>query len=101
MVFVILILLLFVFIIIVNKRQDFKTAFMELYLILVIGNWFDGIVIDKFWVSQKSWIIPETIGIPHIKSWSRILIGRAIGTIAYIPIAALISFIFVHISIVL
>lgn len=97
----ILILLLFVFIVVWNKRQDFKVAFMELYIILAISNWFDGIVIDKLWVSQKSWIIPETIGIPHVKSWKTILVRRTLGMIVYIPIAAIIAFIFEKISIIL
>ncbi|MCD8027330.1 MAG: hypothetical protein LUF02_01405 [Erysipelotrichaceae bacterium] len=70
-------------------------------MILVIGNWFDGIVIDRLWVSQKSWIIPEIIDIPYIKSWKTILVRRILGMIVYIPIAAIISFIFVKISLVL
>ncbi|MCD8188684.1 MAG: hypothetical protein LUD78_00410 [Clostridiales bacterium] len=94
-----LILLLFVFVVPVNRTQDFKTAFLELYLILVVGNWFDGIMIDRFWVSRKSWEIPQAVGIPYVKTWRRIFISRSIGTVVYIPIAAGLAWLFVKLSI--
>ncbi|MCD8188681.1 MAG: hypothetical protein LUD78_00395 [Clostridiales bacterium] len=94
-----LVILLFVFMVIVNKTQDFGAAFSDLYLILVIGNWFDGIVIDRFWVSRKSWVIPETAGIPHLKPWKTVLVRRTLGTFAYIPIAAIFALIFSKLSI--
>jgi hypothetical protein len=43
-----------------NHVTDFKTAFLQSCLFLIVMNWFDGIVIDWFWVGHsKIWIIPE------------------------------------------
>ena len=42
-----------------NHVTDFKTAYIQAVLFLVVVNWFDGIVIDKLWVEHsKIWIIP-------------------------------------------
>ena len=41
-----------------NRVTDFKTAYRQAYLFLVVMNWFDGIVIDRLWVSRgKIWRI--------------------------------------------
>ena len=41
-----------------NHVTDFKTAYFQSFLFLVIMNWFDGIVIDRLWVGHsKIWHI--------------------------------------------
>lgn len=41
-----------------NRAKDFKTAYLQSALFLVITNWFDGIVLDRLWVSySKIWRI--------------------------------------------
>ena len=44
--FVVLIAIIFVW----NKVTDFKTAYLQSYLFLVVMNWFDGIMLDRVWV---------------------------------------------------
>ena len=46
-IFVVLILIISVW----NHVMDFKTAYLQACLFLVVMNWFDGIVIDRLWVS--------------------------------------------------
>ena len=33
--------------------MDFKTAYLQACLFLVVMNWFDGIVIDRLWVEHS------------------------------------------------
>lgn len=35
-----------------NQVTDFKKAYLQAYLFLVVMNWFDGIVIDRLWVGD-------------------------------------------------
>ncbi len=44
-------------------------------------------------------VIPETVDIPHLKPWKTVLVRRTLGTIAYIPIAAVFALIFSRLSI--
>lgn len=51
-----------------NHVTDFKTAYLQSYLFLVVMNWFDGIVLDRLWVGHgKVWVIKGMEGIPYIK----------------------------------
>jgi hypothetical protein len=79
---------LIMFISLWNCVTDFKMAFMQSCLFLVVMNWFDGIVIDWFWVGHsKIWVIPEMKGYPFLKSFRRILKRRSIYTILYLLVA--------------
>lgn len=52
--FVVLVLIFSVW----NHVTDFKTAYLQAYLFLVVMNWFDGIIIDRLWVGHsKIWAI--------------------------------------------
>ncbi len=53
-IFVVLVLIISIW----NQVTDFKTAYIQSYLFLVVMNWFDGIVIDRLWVGHsKIWRI--------------------------------------------
>ena len=72
-----------------NHVTDFKTAFLQAYLLLVLMNWFDGIVLDRIWVGHsKVWVIPGMEGIPYIKPWKTVLAKRGAATVLYLLIAA-------------
>jgi hypothetical protein len=71
-----------------NRVTDFKTAFLESCLFLVVMNWFDGIVIDWLWVGHsKIWVIPEMKGYPFLRPFPRILKKRSIYTVMYLLLA--------------
>ena len=72
-----------------NRVTDFKTAYRQAYLFLVVMNWFDGIVIDRLWVSRgKIWRIEGMEGVPYVKPWKTVLIKRGAATVLYLFIAA-------------
>ena len=53
-----------------NRVTDFKTAYIQACIILVVVNWFDGLVIDRLWVGHsKLWIIEGMEGVPYVKPW--------------------------------
>ena len=86
--FVVLIAIIFVW----NKVTDFKTAYLQSYLFLVVMNWFDGIVIDRLWVSRgKIWRIEGMEGVPYVKPWKTVLIKRGAATVLYLFIAAAVA----------
>lgn len=69
---------------------EFWQAYWRLLLILVAGNWYDGIVIDRLWVGHsKFWVIPGLEGIPFVKPWGFVLKSRTVSTLAYVVLAAL------------
>lgn len=71
-----------------NGVKDFKTAYIQSYLFLVVMNWFDGIVLDRLWVGHsKVWIIKGMEGVPYIKSWKNVLVKRSLSTVMYLVIA--------------
>ena len=71
-----------------NRVTDFKTAYWQAYLFLVVMNWFDGIVIDRLWVSRsKIWRIEGMEGVPYVKPWKTVLIKRGAATVLYLFIA--------------
>jgi hypothetical protein len=85
---VILLVVLILIISLWNQVTDFKTAFLQSCLFLVVMNWFDGIVIDWLWVGHsKLWVIPEMKGYPYRKPFRRILIKRGIYTVLYLLVA--------------
>ena len=62
-IFVALILIISVW----NHVMDFKTAYLQACLFLVVMNWFDGIVIDRLWVEHsRIWHIDGMGGIPYV-----------------------------------
>ena len=75
-----------------NRVTDFKTAFGQAYLFLVVMNWFDGIVLDRLWVAHgKLWVIEGMEGVPYIKPWKTVLIKRGAATVLYLLVAAAVA----------
>ena len=71
-----------------NHVSDFKTAYMQSALFLVVVNWFDALVIDRLWVGHsKIWVIPGMEGVPYVKPWKNILVKRALATVMYLILA--------------
>lgn len=68
-----------------NRVKDFKTACLQSALFLVITNWFDGIVLDRLWVSySKIWRIQGMEGVPYVKPWRTVLVKRSLVTVLYL-----------------
>jgi len=87
-IFVVLILIISIW----NQVTDFKTAFFQAYLFLVIMNWFDGIVIDRLWVGHsRIWKIEGMEGIPYVKPWKTVMVKRGLATILYLFIALIVA----------
>lgn len=87
-IFVVLILIIALW----NHVTDFKTAYLQAYLFLVVMNWFDGIVLDRIWVAHsKVWAIEGMDGVPYIKPWKSVLIKRGAATIMYLVIALVVA----------
>lgn len=75
-----------------NHVTDFKTAYIQAYLFLVVMNWFDGIVLDRLWVGHsKIWIIKGMEDVPYIKSWKDVIIKRGMATSIYLIFALVIA----------
>ena len=75
-----------------NQVSDFKTAYIQAYLFLVVMNWFDGIILDRLWVAHgKLWRIKGMEGVPYIKSWKTVLIKRGAATVLYLLIALMVA----------
>lgn len=77
-----------------NRAADFKTAYFQSALLLVVTNWFDGIAVDRLWVGHSPlWRIAGMEGVPYVKPWRDILTKRAAATVVYLilslPVAAL------------
>ena len=71
-----------------NHVTDFKTAYLQAALLLVVVNWFDALVIDRLWVGHsKIWRIEGMEGVPYVKSWKTILVKRILATVVYLVIA--------------
>ena len=82
-----------------NHVTDFKTAYIQTVLFLIVMNWFDGIVIDRLWVGHsKIWKIKGMEGVPYLKPWKTILIRRSLGTVLYFIIALAVAGIIVLIG---
>ena len=73
-----------------NGVTDFKTAYLQSALFLVVMNWFDGIVIDELWVGHsKIWKIPGMEGVPYTKPLSWMFKKRVAYTVMYLILAVL------------
>lgn len=63
----------------------FRAAYAQTAVLLVVMNWFDGIVIDRLWVGRsKIWRIEGMEGVPYVKPWKTVLIKRGLGTVLYL-----------------
>ena len=86
--FVVLIAIIFVW----NKVTDFKTAYLQSDLFLVVMNWFDGLVIDLLWVGHsKIWRIEGMEGVPYVKPWRAVVNKRSAAMMLYLLVAAAIG----------
>ena len=75
-----------------NGVTDFKTAYIQAYILLVVMNWFDGIVLDRLWVGHsKIWKIEGMEGIPYIKPWKSVLVKRSLAMVIYLVVALVIA----------
>ena len=87
-IFVVLILIVAVW----NGVTDFRTAYIQAYLFLVVMNWFDWIVLDRLWVGRgKVWKIKGMEEVLYIKSWKTVLVKRGLATILYLAIALVVA----------
>ena len=87
-IFVALILIISVW----NHVMDFKTAYLQACLFLVVMNWFDGIVIDRLWVEHsRIWRIDGMEGIPYVKPWKTVLVKRGAATVLYLVVAFVVA----------
>lgn len=60
-----------------NGVTDFRTAYIQSCVFLVVTNWFDGIVVDRLWVGRgKLWGIKGMEGVPYVKPWKLVLTKR-------------------------
>ena len=75
-----------------NGVRDFWTGYIQALVMLEVMNWFDGIVVDKIWVSKsKFWVIAGTEDIPFVQTWKQVLKKRIILSLIWIVGAAVIS----------
>ena len=87
-IFVVLVLIISIW----NHVTDFKTAYLQACLSLVIVNWFDGIAIGRLWVGHsKTWKIKGMEGISYVKPWTTVIIKRSLGTVLYLVIALVVA----------
>ena len=75
-----------------NGIRDYKTAYLQALLFLEVMNWYDGIVIDKWWVGHsRFWILPGTEDQPFMQTWGQVLKKRGILTLIWIAVAAIVA----------
>ena len=76
-----------------NRVTEFKTAYWQSVLFLVVMNWFDGIFIDRLWVGHsKIWRIAGMEGVAYLKPWKTVFIRRGLGTLVYLILALPIAY---------
>ena len=70
----------------VNGASDFWSAFWQMIAIFMIGNVFDRLFIDEFWVGHtKAWVIPGTEDLmPYIPL--KVKIKKWIGNLIIFPL---------------
>ena len=96
-IFVALILIISVW----NHVMDFKTAYLQACLFLVVMNWFDGIIIDRLWVGHsKIWKIEGMEGVNYTDPWKKNLIKRGLATIMYLVLAFAVAGLIVLIGVI-
>lgn len=87
-IFVVLVMIIAIW----NHVTDFKTAYLQAYLFLVVMNWFDGIVMDRLWVGHsKIWMIEGMEAVPYIKPWKLVITRRSLAMILYLIIALVVA----------
>lgn len=87
-IFVVLVMIIAIW----NHVTDFKTAYLQAYLFLVVMNWFDGIVMDRLWVGHsKIWMIEGMEDVPYIKPWKLVITRRSLAMILYLIIALVVA----------
>ena len=75
-----------------NGIRDFRPAYGQAVLFLVVMNWYDGLVIDRLWVGHsRLWIIPGTEDIPFVQTWRQVLKKRGILTLTWVMGAAVVA----------
>ena len=96
---VIILIALILIISVWNHVTDFKTAYIQAVIFLVIVNWFDGIVIDQLWVGHsKLWMIEGMEGVPYTKPWGYMIKRRILASIMYLGGAVIVAAIVVLIG---
>ena len=71
-----------------NHVTDFRTAYVQACLFLIVMNWFDGVVMGRLWVGRSPICkIAGMEGVPYIKPWKDVLVKRSLGTVLYLIIA--------------
>lgn len=89
---VILLIALILIISVWNHVTDFKTAYIQAVIFLVIVNWFDGIVIDQLWVGHsKLWVIDGMEDVPYTKPWIYMIKRRILASIMYLAVAVVVA----------
>ena len=70
----------------INGVSDFRSAFWQMTAIFMIGNLFDRLFIDEFWVGHtKAWFIPGTEDLmPYIPV--KVKIKKWIGNLIMFPL---------------
>ena len=82
-----------------NHVTDFKTAYIQAVMFLVIVNWFDGIVVDQLWVGHsKRWVIEGMEDVPYTKPWWYMIKRRILASIMYVAVAVIVAAIVVLIG---
>ena len=75
-----------------NGVRTFWSAYLQALLFLEVMNWYDGIVIDRFWVGHsRFWIIPGAEEIPFVQTWPQVLKKRGMLTLIWFVGAAVIA----------
>lgn len=96
---IIMLIALILIIAVWNHVKDFKTAYIQSVIFLIIMNWFDGIVIDQIWVGHsKIWKVKGMEDVSYVKPWKYMITRRSIGTVMYFVIAAAVAGIVVFIG---
>lgn len=89
---IVIFVVLVMIIVIWNHVTDFKTAYLQAYLFLVVMNWFDGIVMDRLWVGHsKIWMIEGMEDVPYIKPWKLVITRRSLAMVLYLIIALVVA----------
>lgn len=98
---IVMLVVLILIIAVWNHVTDFKTAYLQTVLFLVVMNWFDGIVLDKLWVGHsKIWLIEGMEGVNYTDPWKKILIKRGLATIMYLVLAFAVAGLIVLIGVI-
>lgn len=71
----------------------------DVALFLVVVNWFDGIVIDRWWVGHgRIWKIKGMEDMSFVKSWKTVLVNRSLATLMYLVLSFVVAGIVVGIG---